>query len=338
MPPKTKKTKKCGGCALAIGAKWAIQCNKCHQFYHCAPKCCDVKATEAQERAPTFICVKCIESFDVDKSVNIGASTSSDGSVPTEKVLDSNSKIKETMKSLNESPRDIAKLVEAIGFLSDKFDEILKLFSRIEKLEREMKSLTTKSGRSSRMQNSYNAYHNDVIISKVPEIVEEDIGKVARIIMSGLGTDIKESEILEVSRFGSKDAAHKVFLKVRFANPMAKRKAIKASREKKATFAEIVREHKNKPNQRLDVTLTGSAGGITFKGDDMSVKENKIYINESVSKSAYAILKKALALKKEKTVHSVWTLNNKVYYKKTAEDSPRILATLEDVDKLESAM
>lgn len=294
---------KCAACNEAVKPQDGITCVKCHVTRHVKLKCAGIsKASVVKDKKlrKTFICDSCQASSESESDSTETRSAS--GRTPNRGTLDIVLKKLDDMETKWE--KRMNQFQAAVDMCSAQVDDITKLKVEVSQLAKRIKTLEKAPNQSTETQ-------KEVIISNVPPLQKEETVKIARAIFSSLEAGIEESEVRQASRFqtGTGETTRH-FIKVKLSNHESKGKVIKAARAAKANLKDL----------QLCVKT-----GLTFENSDTLGKDfllTPVFINEAVSKETRLLLRAAIALKKEKKIHTTWTYQDRVYIRKEPQARP----------------
>ncbi len=68
--------------------------------------------------------------------------------------------------------------------------------------------------------------------------------------------------------------------------------------------------------------------------EDYSIVNEKIYINENLTKSRYELAKQVRSTVKHKKYKSTWTADGKVFVLKSENEKPKLITNIQDLESL----
>ena len=280
-----------------------VVCVDCDSVRHMNKKCSGFsKATydKDKELKSKYICKDC----------NVADSSSES---ETENTSEPNVKfMQQVMSKLSGFERKLdsklSKFQSIAEMFSETIDQVTELKTKLDSLSKRVKKLemTPKTNESK---------PNEVIVTNVPPLENENTEKVAEAILKGLDAKIGTDEIQQAFRFEvNKDGKKRHFLKIRMNNDAAKGRAIKAARAAKATLKDL----------DLEAALKSKFIRPETGGEEDHLKA-PIFINEAVSKSTSQLLQSAVKSKKDNRIQTAWTYHDKVYVRKLQGSKPVLI-------------
>ena len=168
--------------------------------------------------------------------------------------------------------------------------------------------------------------HLDVVIPNIPEVTNENVMKICKCILENLVPDINDSDITNEKRFKPSERGPGL-LKVTLSNPQRKKQVLSASRTKKMKIKDLCLREKF-------ANYSGSPATWGSPTQAESMMHKGLFVRESLTKSVRDLLSKALALKRNKVIHSAWTSTGKLFVRHHEDDAPTCVTSLKDLPEL----
>lgn len=281
---------------IKIGVQGGLRCFTCAEYFHNLCVKIPLESLPLYEKKQ-FKCPSC--SKKNNKVVNVLLPKSID-------------KPKKAKKNVSEQS-----IEDRLSRLESRFEELLKqikggnesLANTISEIRSDFKSLQSRSTRI--------ASQHDVIISNIPELKNEDTLAVARFICKSLNSSISDTEVLQANRFEAKNGPR--YIKATLGSRESKEELIRKSRKNKLTLGDS-----NMSSSIKKFSKTSPPIWCQPQQAAELLETATIYVNESVSKKTRSLLLDVLKLKNDKSIFSVWTWRNRVYYKMKQEDKPTL--------------
>lgn len=291
MPPKGRRSVKkpefiCGQCRMEIKENEEyIQCDKCAKNLHAQCSSLDKRQFQhlLDNESEQFFCNVCNEGGDT--------------------VKEELSQIKKQLNKLNQ----LSELNEAMNFMSQKFDEIIRGVAEnkrqidIVQKENRLLKMEIKTLKDSVKLLNDQRVSKDCLISGVQ--VKENTNAIDTLleISKGVGLSLNEGDVESAYFLKKKD----------YKNASEKRTMIVKFETKKSKDKLMQAKSKLKENE----------------------KTKSIYVNDCLGKETFNVFNHAKALKKV-GYQSVYTFNGRVYVRKSELSKPRPIKSEEDVDDL----
>lgn len=305
----------CAFCEEEIERRQGVVCSTCKTVRHMKKKCAGFSKAAFEKDAKLakgYICAACQSSepdSESDEDDN-DEETGSKGSAVWKQVL---GKIGRLEKNLDKKMDQLQAVVE---MYSAQIDEVASLKKQVSDLNERVRKIE-KAPRHSE------SAHREVIITNVPPLENENTVSVVQAIFNGLEAAVKTEEVAHVARFESAEGnPKKHYIKVQLTSDLAKGRVIKAARAAKATLKDLKIKKQT---------------GLKYKNED-TLREDfenaPIFVNEVVSRGTKILLQAAIALKKEKVIHTTWTYLDRVYIRKEKGTKPLLINSEEQLKAL----
>lgn len=335
-----KRLGSCSKCSKDVIAKkhGGLRCIRCDSWWH--NLCAGVDRSEIEKYKKTFWCCKNCEHVYSQKHHTIipGRQSNKKKSQPVSTtqspVGDRQSQEAQCGCSCKALITNLMKVDARINDLSirlaeleqqqdslhgDYQDSLKKLVSDVGALNKAMID-----GGNARPAGKLKNDLNDIVISNIPELKNEDHLSMASLILTKIDPSLSTDSIKSAVRFQSKFGPR--YLKVKVSSRAVKETLLKISRKRKFLLKD------------LDIlpSLKTISGNSMPKWHDQEMAKKlfddaTVFINEAMSKSTRQVFLASLRLKKEGVLTSVWTFRNKVYYKTSQTDAASKCDTIQQL-------
>ena len=293
----------CAECEAELKMSDGVVCVDCDSVRHMNKKCSGFsKATydKDKELKSKYICKDC------NVADSSSESESKNTSEPNVKFM------QQVMNKLSGFERKLDSKLRKFQSFAELFSETI---NQVTECKSELDSLSKRVKKLDMTPKTNESKPNEVIVTNVPPLENENTEKVAEAILKGLDAKIGTDEIQQAFRFEvNKDGKKRHFLKIRMNNDAAKGRAIKAARAAKATLKDL----------DLEAALKSKFIRPETGGEEDHLKA-PIFINEAVSKSTSQLLQSAVKSKKDNRIQTAWTYHDKVYVRKLQGSKPVLI-------------
>jgi hypothetical protein len=222
--------------------------------------------------------------------------------------------VSEKLKSIELKMADLSSSIE------DNADQISENKNEIENLHEKLQTYESRIN-----QIEQNELRNNIEIHNIPEKENEDVTNTLKEIWNQLDLNMGETDIVDVKRIRNRHSNTSTLpspIVVRFKSAQIKTRIFKA---KKDYTVLITKDNKNE-QQNTTITKIHRSERVEYKKFDV------IYINEQLTKENNKILKCARDLKREKILQSAYTLNGRIFIKKSAESRSSIITHISQLN------
>lgn len=298
MPPP-----KCTKCHKNLTARNfpGVICIGCDEALHF--KCSKIKESQwplySEKPEPkTYNCPKCEAKKRRSASFSTLDSTASVTEVPPPQAP--------TTPKVLQAPDELAELRK---LLEQVLTDLAAAKGQISDLEAQLKRHTASTENSIKGAPAKKAETQETpektiffTINGVPETPDEDVIKITEAVLSNTAADSKVDETTTVRRLKTKlPNHHTILIGVRRNSPLLK--------------------------------VLNKARGKSFKGGEVNLPAEKVFVNESHPSQTYRLFRKSKQLK-AKGYKSVWIRGSRVFARKTTESNQIVIRNEEDLQKL----
>jgi len=222
---------------------------------------------------------------------------------------------------------EVENLKKLVTQLRDSFTQVEKNVNFWDaKLEEKSKALDVRLSAANKACAIISQQHLDVVIPNIPEVTNENVMKISKCVLENLVPDIIDSDITNAKRFKPSERGPGL-LKVTLSNPQRKKQVLSASRTKKMKIKDLCLREKF-------ANYSGSPATWGSPTQAESMMHKGLFVRESLTKSVRDLLSKALALKRNKVIHSAWTSTGKLFVRHHEDDAPTCVTSLKDLPEL----
>lgn len=308
------KTDDCRKCKAVIrfDTQGAVFCCGCKEWFHNLCARLSLDDLHKFKKKPWF-CQDCTAPSSYQNSISIPKTNNKDSSSQKSSGRNCCSDLQLKYDKLQLEFIRIKKRLDSVeksnGLLSKNLE------GEIERLKGEVTRAVTKRPNS----------QCDIILSNVPELVEENSSAMASVILSAIDDSLPDDAVCSATRFFAKSGPR--HLKVTLKTMKLKERMVSMSRKKKLDLRDVNLKSKVKD-------ISAKPDWVDPKGAGHLLAEGKIYVNESVSSKTRALFLAALRLKLDGRISATWTWRNRVYLRLKEDHTPLMCRSESELDRI----